>query len=39
MAFAALDAMPLSAITQSPMFKVRASETLGKDTLTVYERA
>jgi diaminohydroxyphosphoribosylaminopyrimidine deaminase / 5-amino-6-(5-phosphoribosylamino)uracil reductase len=36
---AALDAMPLTAITQSPAFKVRASETLGKDTLTVYERA
>ena len=35
----ALDALPLAAITQSPAFKVRASETLGKDTLTVYERA
>jgi diaminohydroxyphosphoribosylaminopyrimidine deaminase/5-amino-6-(5-phosphoribosylamino)uracil reductase len=35
---AALDALPLSAITQSPAFKVRASETLGKDTLTIYER-
>jgi diaminohydroxyphosphoribosylaminopyrimidine deaminase/5-amino-6-(5-phosphoribosylamino)uracil reductase len=35
----ALDAMPLSAITQSPAFKVRASETLGKDSLTIYERA
>ncbi|MFO1108480.1 MAG: bifunctional diaminohydroxyphosphoribosylaminopyrimidine deaminase/5-amino-6-(5-phosphoribosylamino)uracil reductase RibD [Bradyrhizobium sp.] len=35
----ALDAMPLAAITQSPAFKVRASEILGKDTLTVYERA
>ncbi len=35
----ALDAMPLGAITQSPAFKVRASETLGKDTLTIYERA
>ncbi len=35
----ALDAMPLSAITQSPNFKVRASETLGKDSLTIYERA
>jgi diaminohydroxyphosphoribosylaminopyrimidine deaminase / 5-amino-6-(5-phosphoribosylamino)uracil reductase len=36
---AALGAMPLTAITQSPAFRVRASETLGKDTLTVYERA
>jgi diaminohydroxyphosphoribosylaminopyrimidine deaminase / 5-amino-6-(5-phosphoribosylamino)uracil reductase len=36
---AALDALPLSAITQSPGFKVRASENLDKDTLTVYERA
>ena len=36
---AALDALPLSAITQSPTFKVRASETVGKDTLTIYERA
>jgi len=35
----ALDALPLAAITQSPAFKVRASETLGKDTLTIYERA
>lgn len=34
----ALDAMPLSAITQSPAFKVRASETLDQDTLTVFER-
>ena len=36
---AALDALPLSAITQSPVFRVRASESLGADTLTVYERA
>jgi diaminohydroxyphosphoribosylaminopyrimidine deaminase/5-amino-6-(5-phosphoribosylamino)uracil reductase len=36
---AALDALPLGAITQSPTFKVRASETLGKDMLTIYERA
>jgi diaminohydroxyphosphoribosylaminopyrimidine deaminase / 5-amino-6-(5-phosphoribosylamino)uracil reductase len=36
---AALDALPLTAITQSPNFKVRASETLQKDTLTIYERA
>jgi diaminohydroxyphosphoribosylaminopyrimidine deaminase/5-amino-6-(5-phosphoribosylamino)uracil reductase len=35
---AALDALPLAAIAQSPSFKVRASETIGKDTLTVYER-
>jgi diaminohydroxyphosphoribosylaminopyrimidine deaminase / 5-amino-6-(5-phosphoribosylamino)uracil reductase len=35
---AALDALPLSAITQSPTFKQRASESLDKDTLTVYER-
>jgi len=35
---AALDAMPLTAITQSPAFGVRASESLQKDTLTIYER-
>jgi diaminohydroxyphosphoribosylaminopyrimidine deaminase/5-amino-6-(5-phosphoribosylamino)uracil reductase len=35
----ALDALPLSAITQSPQLKVRASEMLGQDTLTIYERA
>jgi len=35
----ALDALPLSAITQSPTFRVRASESFDKDTLTVYERA
>jgi diaminohydroxyphosphoribosylaminopyrimidine deaminase/5-amino-6-(5-phosphoribosylamino)uracil reductase len=35
----ALDALPLSAIAGSPAFKVRASEALGKDTLTIYERA
>ena len=35
---AALDALPLSAITQSPGFRVRASESLQNDTLTVYER-
>ncbi len=34
----ALDAMPLGAITQSPAFKVRASETLDEDRLTIYER-
>ena len=36
---AALDAMPLTAITRSRAFRVRASETLDKDTLTIYERA
>jgi diaminohydroxyphosphoribosylaminopyrimidine deaminase/5-amino-6-(5-phosphoribosylamino)uracil reductase len=36
---AALDALPLSALTESPAFKVRASETLQNDTLTIYERA
>jgi diaminohydroxyphosphoribosylaminopyrimidine deaminase / 5-amino-6-(5-phosphoribosylamino)uracil reductase len=35
----ALDAMPLAAITQSPGMRVRASETLGKDHLTIFERA
>jgi len=35
----ALDAMPLSAIAQSPGFRVRASETLEKDSLTIFERA
>lgn len=35
----ALDALPLSKITQSQAFRVHASETIGKDTLTVYERA
>lgn len=35
----ALDAMPLAAITQSPAFSLRASETLGKDSLMIYERA
>jgi diaminohydroxyphosphoribosylaminopyrimidine deaminase/5-amino-6-(5-phosphoribosylamino)uracil reductase len=35
---AALDALPLAAITQSPAFRVRASESLGSDTLTIYER-
>ena len=35
---AALDALPLSEITQSPRLKLRPSETLGKDTLTIYER-
>jgi diaminohydroxyphosphoribosylaminopyrimidine deaminase/5-amino-6-(5-phosphoribosylamino)uracil reductase len=35
---AALDALPLTLITQSPNFRVRASESLQKDTLTIYER-
>jgi len=35
----ALDALPLTQITQSPAFRVRASETLDQDTLTIYERA
>jgi diaminohydroxyphosphoribosylaminopyrimidine deaminase/5-amino-6-(5-phosphoribosylamino)uracil reductase len=34
----ALDALPLSVLTGSPTFKLRASETLQKDTLTIYER-
>jgi diaminohydroxyphosphoribosylaminopyrimidine deaminase / 5-amino-6-(5-phosphoribosylamino)uracil reductase len=36
---AALDASPLSALTGSPTFKVRGSEMLQRDTLTIYERA
>ncbi len=36
---AALDGLPLTAVTQSPDWYVRASESLGKDTLTIYERA
>jgi diaminohydroxyphosphoribosylaminopyrimidine deaminase/5-amino-6-(5-phosphoribosylamino)uracil reductase len=36
---AALDALPLTAITQSPRFSVRASESLGNDTLTIYGRS
>jgi diaminohydroxyphosphoribosylaminopyrimidine deaminase / 5-amino-6-(5-phosphoribosylamino)uracil reductase len=35
---AALDALPLTAITQSPAFRVRASETFDQDSLTIYER-
>jgi diaminohydroxyphosphoribosylaminopyrimidine deaminase/5-amino-6-(5-phosphoribosylamino)uracil reductase len=35
---AALDAMPLTTITQSPGFKLRASEALQNDTLTICER-
>jgi diaminohydroxyphosphoribosylaminopyrimidine deaminase / 5-amino-6-(5-phosphoribosylamino)uracil reductase len=36
---AALSALPLSSITGSPGFKLRASEALQRDTLTIYERA
>ncbi|MDU6496012.1 MAG: riboflavin biosynthesis protein RibD, partial [Bradyrhizobium sp.] len=35
---AALDALPLTAITQSPAYRVRASEPLDPDILTIYER-
>jgi diaminohydroxyphosphoribosylaminopyrimidine deaminase/5-amino-6-(5-phosphoribosylamino)uracil reductase len=35
---AALDALPLSALTESLTFKLRASETLQRDTITIYER-
>ncbi|MBR1281922.1 bifunctional diaminohydroxyphosphoribosylaminopyrimidine deaminase/5-amino-6-(5-phosphoribosylamino)uracil reductase RibD [Bradyrhizobium sp. AUGA SZCCT0177] len=35
----ALDALPLSALTGSPALRVRASESVGQDTLTIYERA
>ena len=35
----ALEALPLTALTESPTFKLRASEALQKDTLTIYERA
>src|ERR1700689_2941669 len=35
---AALDALPPSAITRAPLFEQRASESLQKDTLTIYER-
>lgn len=35
----ALDGMPLSALTQSPRFRLHATERLGSDTLTQYERA
>jgi diaminohydroxyphosphoribosylaminopyrimidine deaminase/5-amino-6-(5-phosphoribosylamino)uracil reductase len=34
----ALDALPLSAITQSPGYRVRASEALERDHLTIFER-
>src|SRR5882672_11600486 len=36
---AALEALPLSVLTGSPAFKVRASEMVEKDSLTIYERA
>ncbi|SFL63672.1 diaminohydroxyphosphoribosylaminopyrimidine deaminase [Bradyrhizobium sp. NFR13] len=36
---AALDALPLSAITGSPDFVQRASEAIENDTLTIYERS
>jgi len=36
---AALDLLPLTTITQSSAFRVRASEKLENDTLTIYERA
>ncbi|MFL6792857.1 MAG: bifunctional diaminohydroxyphosphoribosylaminopyrimidine deaminase/5-amino-6-(5-phosphoribosylamino)uracil reductase RibD [Bradyrhizobium sp.] len=35
----ALDALPLAAVTRSPGFRLRASDTLQNDTLTIYERA
>ncbi|MBR0752607.1 bifunctional diaminohydroxyphosphoribosylaminopyrimidine deaminase/5-amino-6-(5-phosphoribosylamino)uracil reductase RibD [Bradyrhizobium jicamae] len=35
----ALGALPLAAITQSQAFRLRASESLAKDSLTIYERA
>jgi diaminohydroxyphosphoribosylaminopyrimidine deaminase/5-amino-6-(5-phosphoribosylamino)uracil reductase len=35
----ALNALPLSAVTESPAFKRRGSEMLQRDTLTIYERA
>jgi diaminohydroxyphosphoribosylaminopyrimidine deaminase / 5-amino-6-(5-phosphoribosylamino)uracil reductase len=36
---AALGALPLGTITQSPEFRARASDKLENDTLTIYERA
>jgi diaminohydroxyphosphoribosylaminopyrimidine deaminase / 5-amino-6-(5-phosphoribosylamino)uracil reductase len=36
---AALEGLPLTALTQSPAFKVHASEMLQNDTLTIYGRA
>jgi diaminohydroxyphosphoribosylaminopyrimidine deaminase/5-amino-6-(5-phosphoribosylamino)uracil reductase len=34
----ALQALPLTSITASPAYRVRDSETLSPDTLTIYER-
>ena len=34
----ALDGLPLTTVTQSPHYRIRATESLGRDTLTVYER-
>jgi diaminohydroxyphosphoribosylaminopyrimidine deaminase / 5-amino-6-(5-phosphoribosylamino)uracil reductase len=31
--------LPLSALTGSPTFKLRASESLQRDALTIYQRA
>jgi diaminohydroxyphosphoribosylaminopyrimidine deaminase/5-amino-6-(5-phosphoribosylamino)uracil reductase len=36
---AALDALPLSAITRSPVFQLDGSERFAEDTLTIYRRA
>jgi diaminohydroxyphosphoribosylaminopyrimidine deaminase / 5-amino-6-(5-phosphoribosylamino)uracil reductase len=36
---AALEALPLQVITQSPDWRIRDSETLGNDTLSIYECA
>jgi diaminohydroxyphosphoribosylaminopyrimidine deaminase/5-amino-6-(5-phosphoribosylamino)uracil reductase len=35
---AALDGLPLTTVTQSPCYRIRATERLGRDTLTIYER-
>ena len=35
---AALEGLPLASLTQSPGFRVRASESFDKDVLTIYER-
>jgi diaminohydroxyphosphoribosylaminopyrimidine deaminase / 5-amino-6-(5-phosphoribosylamino)uracil reductase len=35
---AALEGLPLTSLTQSPGFRIRASESLDQDILTVYER-
>jgi diaminohydroxyphosphoribosylaminopyrimidine deaminase/5-amino-6-(5-phosphoribosylamino)uracil reductase len=36
---AALGALPISVLSESPAFKLRASEKLQQDTLNIYERA